>query len=39
LGAENAIAAMKSYGSTAPEQVRKQIENWKIRIRTAKNST
>jgi len=32
LGAENAVAAMKSYGSTAPEQVRKQIEAWKVRL-------
>jgi argininosuccinate lyase len=35
LGAQNAVAAMKSYGSTAPEQVRKQIEAWKIRLREA----
>jgi len=32
LGAQNAVAAMKSYGSTAPEQVRKQIEAWKTRL-------
>jgi len=32
LGAENAVSAMKSYGSTAPEQVRKQIDDWKIKL-------
>ena len=35
LGAENAVAAMKSYGSTAPEQVRKQIEHWKTKLSAA----
>ena len=35
LGAENAVSAMKSYGSTAPEQVRKQIDEWKTRINKA----
>ena len=35
LGAENAIAAMKSYGSTAPEQVRKQIDVWKTKLSNA----
>ncbi|GHT19535.1 argininosuccinate lyase [Planctomycetales bacterium] len=35
LGAKNAVAAMKSYGSTAPEQVRKQIDDWKRKIDTA----
>jgi argininosuccinate lyase len=34
LGAKNAVAAMKSYGSTAPEQVRQQIEAWKNKIDT-----
>ena len=29
LGVERAVAAMQSYGSTAPEQVRQQIEKWK----------
>jgi argininosuccinate lyase len=29
LGAENAVRAMRSHGSTGPEQVRKQIERWK----------
>lgn len=29
LGAANAVQAMKSYGSTAPEQVRCQIDLWK----------
>ena len=32
LGAENAVRAMKSYGSTAPDEVRKQIERWKERL-------
>ena len=32
LGAENAVSAMKSYGSTAPEQVRKQIDDWKAKL-------
>ena len=29
LGVENALRAMRSYGSTAPEQVAKQIARWK----------
>jgi argininosuccinate lyase len=29
LGAEKAVAAMTSYGSTGPEQVRKQVAHWK----------
>ncbi|MDR1383242.1 MAG: argininosuccinate lyase [Planctomycetaceae bacterium] len=33
LGALQAVAAMQSYGSTAPEQVRKQIELWKNKIK------
>ncbi|MDR0870471.1 MAG: argininosuccinate lyase [Planctomycetaceae bacterium] len=32
LGAKNAAAAMKSYGSTAPDQVRLQIDRWKAKI-------
>lgn len=32
LGAENAVRAMQSYGSTAPAQVRAQIEQWKRRL-------
>jgi argininosuccinate lyase len=32
LGVERAVAAMRSYGSTAPEQVKKQIEAWKKRL-------
>lgn len=32
LGADNAVRAMQSYGSTAPEEVRKQIEHWKRRL-------
>ncbi|MDR1493045.1 MAG: argininosuccinate lyase [Planctomycetaceae bacterium] len=34
LGADKAVAAMQSYGSTAPEQVRMQIERWKKKIKT-----
>ena len=29
LGVERAVAAMQSYGSTRPEQVRRQIARWK----------
>ena len=29
LGVERAVAAMQSFGSTAPEQVKKQVEKWK----------
>ena len=32
LGVDRAIAAMQSYGSTAPEQVKKQMEIWKKRV-------
>ena len=32
LGAVNAVNAMKSYGSTAPEQVRFQIDSWKKKL-------
>lgn len=32
LGVEQAVKAMQSYGSTAPEQVKKQIEHWKQRL-------
>jgi argininosuccinate lyase len=32
LGSDNAVTAMKSYGSTAPEQVRQQIDAWKSRL-------
>ena len=32
LGVEHAVAAMRSYGSTAPEQVKKQVEIWKKRV-------
>jgi argininosuccinate lyase len=33
LGVRNALAAFRSYGSTAPAQVDRQIESWKARIR------
>ena len=32
LGTKNAIAAFQSYGSTAPDQVRSQIEAWTKRL-------
>ncbi|MCC6124964.1 MAG: argininosuccinate lyase [Pirellulales bacterium] len=32
LGVEQAVAAMQSYGSTAPAEVRKQVERWKKRL-------
>lgn len=32
LGTANAVAAFQSYGSTAPDQVRVQVENWKKRL-------
>ena len=32
LGVDKAIEAMQSYGSTAPKQVEKQIEQWKTRL-------
>ncbi|MBN2476032.1 MAG: argininosuccinate lyase [Pirellulales bacterium] len=32
LGVERAVAAMTSYGSTGPEQVGRQIADWKVRL-------
>lgn len=32
LGTANAVAAFQSYGSTAPDQVHLQIENWKKKV-------
>jgi argininosuccinate lyase len=32
LGVERAITAFQSYGSTAPSEVRKQIDRWKTRV-------
>ena len=32
LGVEKAVSAMKSYGSTAPEQVQMQVTRWKERL-------
>jgi argininosuccinate lyase len=32
LGPQQAVAAMTSYGSTAPEQVKRQVEIWKERL-------
>ena len=34
LGVEKAVAAMVSYGSTAPDQVREQVKRWKERLAT-----
>ncbi|GAB4139520.1 argininosuccinate lyase [Thermopirellula anaerolimosa] len=34
LGPENAIRRMRSFGSTAPEQVRRQIDGWKKRLQS-----
>ncbi|MEE2935521.1 MAG: argininosuccinate lyase [Planctomycetota bacterium] len=33
LGTANAVAAFVSYGSTAPDQVRAQIESWKEKLK------
>ena len=39
LGAEHAVAAMTSYGSTGPEQVKQQIARWKALLdRTGNNN-
>jgi argininosuccinate lyase len=35
LGVQRAVEAMQSYGSTAPGEVRKQIEAWKARLGTS----
>ena len=32
LGSRNAVAAFVSYGSTAPDQVRSQINRWKLQL-------
>ncbi len=32
LGVANAVKAFRSYGSTAPDQVAKQLERWKARL-------
>ena len=33
LGCENAVKAFRSYGSTAPDQVRRQIDHWRNRLK------
>jgi argininosuccinate lyase len=33
LGVDNAVAAFRSYGSTAPSEVRKQIDIWKKKLK------
>jgi argininosuccinate lyase len=32
LGVQHAVAAMRSYGSTAPDEVKKQVERWKSKL-------
>lgn len=32
LGAQNAVHAMQSYGSTSPEEVRRQMDHWRERL-------
>jgi argininosuccinate lyase len=32
LGVAKAVEAMQSYGSTAPQQVRQQVECWKLSL-------
>ena len=32
LGVRNALAAFRSYGSTAPAEVKKQVAAWKSRL-------
>ncbi|MEX2185725.1 MAG: argininosuccinate lyase [Pirellulales bacterium] len=39
LGAERAVAAMKSYGSTAPNEVAKQVAVWKGRLGIGREKT
>lgn len=39
LGAQQAVQAVQSYGSTAPHQVQKQIEVWKNRLAAEKVNT
>ncbi len=35
LGVRNAVLAFQSYGSTAPDEVRKQMSQWKERLKSA----
>jgi argininosuccinate lyase len=39
LGPHNAVQSFVSYGSTGPEQVKRQIENWKQKIAPSSEST
>ena len=34
LGVKNAVEAFRSYGSTAPEEVERQLEQWKTKLAT-----
>ena len=38
LGAQRAVGAMQSYGSTAPAEVQRQIETWRRRLAAEKQS-
>ena len=38
LGVENAIQSFRSYGSTAPDQVKQQVERWQARLAEEKDS-
>ena len=39
LGVANAVKAFRSYGSTAPAEVEKQLAGWKERLNLAKGAT
>lgn len=39
LGVENAIQAFRSYGSTAPQEVARQVERWKQQLDQAKDGS
>ena len=38
LGCKNSVAAFSSYGSTAPDQVRMQIDRWKARLNSSEKT-
>jgi len=38
LGCKNSVAAFSSYGSTAPDQVRLQIDRWKARLNSSEKT-
>ena len=39
LGVDKAVAAFRSYGSTGPDEVRRQMERWKQKINTQSSIT